>query len=90
MPTPVPSGPRLTDQARLKIALMTIINANLRSRFRSLAEAAAYADVSEVRLYRLSRGRYTLFSIDWLFNLANAADIPIRISVDPQQSGRDR
>lgn len=62
---------------------MGAIDRNLKKRFRTLAEAAEFAGVDFMRLSRLRRGRYEYFSVNWLFRLADAAKIDIRITVDP-------
>lgn len=69
-------------EAQLKLALMRVIDADLKDRFKSLEEAAYYADVTPTRLSRMRCGRHDLFSINWLFRLADTACVPIRISID--------
>jgi len=73
----------LTAEARFKLELMRVINDDLERRFRTLAEAADYADVTWMRLSRMRSGRHEYFSVNWLFRLAASAGVHIRISVDP-------
>jgi hypothetical protein len=73
----------LDDEARFKLALMTIIDQDLRERFRTVEDAAEYADVDRFRLHRIRAGRYDQFSVSWLFKLARAAKVRIRINIDP-------
>lgn len=79
MLAPVP----LTAEVQLKLALMRAIDTDLKRRFRTLAQAAEYANVDHMRLSRIRSGRYEYFSINWLFKLAQTAQVHIRISVDP-------
>jgi hypothetical protein len=74
---------KLGPEAQMKIALMRAIDRDLRRRFRTLADAAEFAGADVMRLSRLRSGRHEYFSIVWLFRLAAAAKIHIRISVDP-------
>jgi len=73
-------------EAQFKLVLMRAIDSDLKRRFRTLAEAADFADVPWMRLSRLRNGRHELFSVNWLFRLADAAKVHIRISVDPVNS----
>lgn len=73
----------LSAEAQFKLALMDAIDRDLKKRFRTLDEAADFADVTSMRLSRLRSGRHEFFSVNWLFRLAAAAQIHIRISVDP-------
>ncbi len=73
----------LGAEAQLKIALMRAIDSDLKRRFRTLADAAEFADIDYMRLSRIRSGRYEYFSINWLFRLAQTAGVHIRISVDP-------
>ena len=75
--------PALDAEAQFKLLLMRAIDSDLKRRFRSLAEAAEFADVTWPRLSRLRNGRHELFSVNWLFQLAKTAKVHIRISVDP-------
>lgn len=70
-------------EVQLKLALMRAIDTDLKRRFRTLAQAAEFANVDHMRLSRIRSGRYEYFSINWLFRLAQAAHVHIRISVDP-------
>lgn len=76
---PAPLG----SEAQLKLALMRAIDADLKQRFPTLADAAEYADVTWMRLSRLRSMRHEYFSITWLFRLADAAQVGLRIHVDP-------
>lgn len=73
----------LTSEAQFKLALMRAIDADLKQRFTTLAAAAEFADVTWMRLSRMRSGRHEFFSVNWLFRLADAAKVHIRISVDP-------
>lgn len=73
-------------EVQLKLALMRAIDTDLKKRFRTLADAAEYADVDHMRLSRIRSGRYEYFSITWLFRLAETAKVHIRINVDPVNS----
>lgn len=75
--------PPKSAEVQLKLALMRAIDTDLKKRFRTLAQAAEFANVDHMRLSRIRSGRYEYFSISWLFHLAQAAKIHIRISVDP-------
>jgi hypothetical protein len=77
------SSPTLNAEAQFKLLLMRAIDSDLERRFRTLAEAAEFADVTWQRLSRLRSGRHEYFSVNWLFKLASAAQVRIRISVDP-------
>jgi len=77
-----PAAP-LDAEAQFKLLLMRAIDHDLKRRFASLAQAAEFADVTWTRLSRLRNGRHELFSVNWLFKLASAAKVHIRISVDP-------
>lgn len=81
-PLEVPGAPP-SAEAQLKIALMRAIDTDLRRRFRTLADAAEFTDVTWQRLSHVRCGRHELFSVAWLFDLADAAQVHIRISVDP-------
>jgi hypothetical protein len=72
----------LTDEAKFKLAIMRVIDENLRDRFRTLEEAADHANVGFTRLSRLRSKRYDQFSIGWLFRLARDAGVPIRITLE--------
>jgi hypothetical protein len=72
----------LAPEAQLKIALMRAIDTDLRRRFKTLAQAAEFAGTDMMRLSRIRSGRYEFFSVTWLFRLAEAAKVHIRISVD--------
>ncbi len=80
----MPEHAPLNSEAQFKLALMRAIDDDLRGRFRTLSEAAEFADVTWMRLSRLRSMRYEYFSVNWLFRLADSAHIPIRISVDPR------
>jgi hypothetical protein len=69
-------------EVQFKLALMRAIDSDLKQRFRTLAEAAEFADVTWMRLSRMRSGRHEFFSVNWLFRLAAAAQVHIRISVD--------
>jgi len=73
----------LNNEARFKLALMRAIDDDIKKRFRTLAEAADYADVPWLRLSRIRSGRHEYFSVGWLFALAEKSKVHIRISVDP-------
>lgn len=73
-------------EVQLKLALMRAIDTDLKKRFRTLADAAEFADVDHMRLSRIRSGRYEYFSITWLFRLAETAKVHIRINVDPVNS----
>lgn len=75
--------PALDSERQFKLALMSAIDRNLRARFRTIAEAAEAAGVEYMRLSRLRRGRHEYFSVNWLFRVAETAQIDIRISVEP-------
>jgi hypothetical protein len=79
----IESGAPLGTQAQFKLALMRAIDTDLKRRFPTLVEAAEFADVTWMRLSRLRSGRHEYFSVNWLFHLAEAAQVHIRISVDP-------
>lgn len=74
--------PDLDDEARFKLAIMNLIDQDLRKRFRTVEEAAEFADVDRFRLHRIRGGRHDQFSIAWLFKLARAAKVRIRISIE--------
>lgn len=86
MAQPLPSRPPRVDastaEAQFKLALMRAIDTDLKRRFRTLADAADFADVTWMRLSRMRSGRHEYFSVNWLFRLAAAAEVHIRISVD--------
>lgn len=71
------------DAIQFKLLLMRAIDTDLKRRYRTLAEAAEAADVTWTRLSRMRNGQHQCFSIKWLFHLAAAAKVHIRISVDP-------
>ena len=73
----------LPAEAKFKLALMRAIDTDLKRRFRTLAEAAEFADVTWMRLSRMRSGKHQYFSVNWLFRLASTAKVRIRISVDP-------
>ena len=75
---PAPLG----AEAQFKLALMRVIDDDLRRRFRTVTEAAEFANVPWFRLSRIRSGRHELFSVNWLFTLATKAKIPIRINVE--------
>lgn len=77
------SAEPLPTEAQFKLALMRAIDSDLKRRFRTLAEAAEFADVTWMRLSRMRSGRHEYFSVNWLFRLADTAHVHIRISVDP-------
>jgi predicted XRE-type DNA-binding protein len=72
----------LDDEARFKLAIMKVIDRDLRERFRTLEEAADHANVGFTRISRLRNGHHDQFSIGWLFRLAKDAGVRIRINVD--------
>jgi hypothetical protein len=72
----------LSDEAKFKLAIMRVIDEDLRTRFRTLEEAADHANVGFTRLSRLRSKRHDQFSIGWLFRLAKDAGVRIRISVE--------
>jgi hypothetical protein len=71
----------LSDEAKFKLAIMQVIDQDLRARFRTLEEAADHANVGFTRLSRLRSARHDQFSIGWLFRLAKDAGVRIRIHV---------
>lgn len=73
----------LDDEARFKLALMNIIDQDLRDRFRTVEAAADFADVDIHRLWRIRAKQHDQFSVAWLFNLAKSAKVRIRIHVEP-------
>lgn len=77
--------PPLGTEAQLKVALMRAIDSDLKRRYRTLAQAAEAIGptITWQRLSRIRSGRHEYFSINWLFRLADAAHVHIRISVDP-------
>lgn len=75
--------PILDDEARFKLAIMNIIDEDLRYRFRTMEEAAEFANVNDKRLSRMRSHRHDQFSIAWLFKLAKSAHVRIRINVEP-------
>ena len=77
------SAPPLDDEARFKLLLMQLIDDHIRTRFRTLEEAADTADVTWQRLSRLRSNRHELFSVGWLFKLAKGAGVRLRINVEP-------
>jgi hypothetical protein len=77
-----PQGP-YEAETQLKLALMRAIDADLKKNFRTIGEAAEYLEVEYMRLCRIGTGRHEMYSINWLFRLAEAAQVHIRISVDP-------
>ncbi len=72
----------LTDEAKFKLAVMQVIDRELRDRYDTMIAAAEAANVSWARLSRLRRGRHDQFSIAWLFRLARDTGVRIRISID--------
>lgn len=80
---PAAIEPALGTEAQFKLALMRAIDSDLKKRFRTLQDAADYADVTWMRLSRIRSMRHEYFSVNWLFRLADAAKVHIRISVDP-------
>lgn len=74
--------PILDDEARFKLALMNIIDKDLRERFNTAEAAANFADVDIRRLWRIRAKQHDDFSVGWLFNLARAANIRIRIHIE--------
>lgn len=76
----------LDDEARFKLALMDIIDEDLRDRFRTVEEAADFANVDCIRLFRLRSRQQRQFSVAWLFRLARSAKIRIRIHIEPGRS----
>lgn len=75
-------APELPDEAKFKLALMNIIDQDLRKRFRTVEEAAAFADVDDKRLVRLRSRQHEQFSVAWLFKLAKNAKIRILINLE--------
>lgn len=73
----------LTTEAKLKLALMRAIDSDLKRRFRTMAEAAEFVGEDQMRLYRMGSGHHEFFSFKWLFRVAAAGNVHIRISVDP-------
>lgn len=71
----------LSDEAKFKLAIMRVIDTDLRERFRTLEEAADHANVGFTRLSRLRSQRHDQFSIAWLFRLARDAGVHIKINV---------
>lgn len=71
----------LDEEALLKLALMNIIDEDLRGRFRTVEEAADFANVDGNRLSRLRSRQHDQFSIAWLFKLARSAKVRIQIQV---------
>jgi Helix-turn-helix domain len=80
-----PTAP-LDAQAQFKLALMRAIDTDLKRRFRTLSDAAEFAAIDMYRLSRIRHGRHECFSINWLFDLARAAQVHIKISVNPVNS----
>jgi hypothetical protein len=78
----VAASPVLDDEARFKLALMNIIDQDLRERFRTVEEAADFANINYHRLYRIRARRHDQFSIAWLFKLARSANVAIRINIE--------
>lgn len=76
------SGATLDDLARFKLALMDIIDKDMRRRFRTVEAAAAFAEVDCNRLSRLRGGQHDVFSVDWLFALVRKAGIRILINLE--------
>lgn len=76
-------SPVLDDAARVKLALMDLIDEDLRERFRTLEEAADFANVDSNRLSRMRSRQHEQFSIGWLFKLARSAKVRIRIKIEP-------
>lgn len=72
----------LSDEALFKRALMETIDGAMRRRFRTVAAAAEQANVAEARLWRLRSRRHEQFSVTWLFRLATAAGVRIRINIE--------
>jgi hypothetical protein len=79
----------LDAEAQIKLALMRAIDADLRRRYRTLAEAAeaigtdAPMSLAWPCLSRLRHGHHRYFSIPWLLRLASAAHVHIRFKIDP-------
>lgn len=69
----------------VKIRVMDIIDAHLRKNFRTLEDAAEYANVTWVRLSRLRAGRHDQFSLAWLFKLADKTNVKMRIDIYPRK-----
>lgn len=72
----------LSTEAQLKLALMRAIDQDFKKRFRTMVEAANFVGEDEMRLYRMASGHHEMFSFKWLFRVADAAKVHIRISVD--------
>lgn len=72
----------LSDEARFKLAIMRVIDKDLRDRFGTLEEAADHANINFTRLSRLRNGHHDQFSIGWLFRLAKEAGVHIHIDID--------
>jgi hypothetical protein len=62
--------------------LINIIDEDLRERFPTAEAAADFADVDIRGLRRLRARRHDQLTLGWLFNLARAAQIRIRIHVE--------
>jgi hypothetical protein len=75
----------LDDEARVKLALMNIIDQDLRRRFRTVEAAADFANVDVHRLHRFRAKQHDQFSWGWIFNLAKSARIRILIQVEQAQ-----
>ena len=73
----------IDDEARVKLALMNIIDQDLRRRFRTVEAAAEFAHVDVYRLHRFRAMQHDQFSWGWLFNLAKSAKIRILIHIEP-------
>jgi len=72
----------LDDEALFKLALMNLIDQELQQRFRTVQAAADFADVDTFRLHRFRAKQHDQFSLGWIFNLARAAKIRIRIHIE--------
>jgi hypothetical protein len=76
---------KLNVEAMVKIRVMDIIDAHLRRNFRTLEDAAEYANVTWVRLSRLRSGHHDQFSLAWLFKLAEKTNVKMRIDIYPRK-----
>jgi predicted XRE-type DNA-binding protein len=78
---PVRLAGKLTDHAKLKLALMSAIDTHIRRRFQTLEAAARTARFHRVRLSRIRNGDHSQCSIAFLLRVARRLETPLRIDV---------
>ena len=68
-------------EARLKLAVMDVINEGIRRRYPTLQKAAHSGRIDRVLLSRIRHGHYRRCSIACLFRVADRLGIDIKIDV---------